>query len=279
MPASSRPARCSLREFAFIDTIHRRFGRASPSVIDGIGDDAAAVRPPAGSLLLLTTDLVAEGVHFDLRTATFEDVGYKVAVANLSDIAAMGGQPLHVLVSMAVPSRSRPSNLCELYRGIRLACKPHGVVLIGGDTSASSQGLFVNLTVTGRARTDRLLRRHGARVGDHLYVTGTLGDSLAGLQILSASRISTPAARRQQVPPAYRFLIRRHFRPTPRLEAGAWFAHHRMGTSAIFLSDGLGADLRHLCEQAKVGPEVDEAALALSQACRVDAKTAGLVPY
>lgn len=256
-----------LAEFPLIADLTRRFGTTGPSVLRGIGDDAAILRPPSGNLVLLTTDLLAEGVHFDLSTATFEDIGYKAAVANLSDIAAMGGVPRYLLVSLAIPVGHTQNDIRRLYQGMMSACRPYHVELIGGDTSASRQGLFINLTLTGSAKPGRALTRSGAKVGDLLYVTGTLGDSLAGLQLLTGVRGKPVRAGNGLSKEARRYLVERHLRPTPRLAFGQLLAKHRLATSAIDLSDGLSGDLVHICKQSRVGAELDMLTLPLSPAC------------
>lgn len=259
-----RPPR--LAEFPLIRDLARRFGKTGASVRCGIGDDAAVLRAAPGDLLI-TTDLLAEGIHFDRTTAGFEDIGYKAAVANLSDIAAMGGTPSHLLVALAIPAGCSRSDIHRLYRGLMQACRPHRVELVGGDTSASKQGLFVSLTLTGTVKPGRALTRSGARVGDLLYVTGTIGDSLAGLRLLAArakgrrrTSVSLDAKDR-------RHLIGRHLRPTPRLAVGRLLAERRIATAAIDVSDGLSGDLVHICDQSDVGVEIQASALPLSPAC------------
>ncbi|MCX5724227.1 MAG: thiamine-phosphate kinase, partial [Nitrospirae bacterium] len=219
MASKARPKpRSAIREFDLIRTLQQRHSRNDPSVIRGIGDDAAVVTSKASQWSLLTTDLLAEGIHFDLRTATMADIGFRAASANLSDIAAMGGRPQYLLVSLAIPRTGTSNQVHQLYQGMMAACRPHHVALIGGDTSASAGGWFISVTLVGMVPPRKALFRNGARSGDLLYVTGTVGDSLAGLMLLNEPpskkqrpRVTALSTRHKQ------FLIGRHLHPTARL--------------------------------------------------------------
>ena len=277
MASSARPkATSQIREFDLIRTLQHRYGAGGASIIRGIGDDAAAIVPSMDRWQLLTTDLLTEGIHFDLLTAGCSDIGFRAAAANLSDIAAMGGTPHYMLVSVAIPRNGTSRDVQQLYRGMMAACRPHKIRLIGGDTSASAGTWFISITLIGSVTPGRAIFRSGARVGDDLYVTGTLGDSLAGFKLLRHAhrRAKTPSLPTRQ----RALLIRRHLRPTARIAEGQWLSIHGWATAAIDVSDGLSGDLRHICEKSHVGADINLSALPLSPACRAYAKSTGQNP-
>ena len=273
-------ARSTIREFDLIRALHQRHGHRTSSVIQGIGDDAAVITSRAGQWTVLTTDLLTEGIHFDLHTATMADIGFRAAAANLSDVAAMGATPQYLLVALAIPRAGSRQHVLQLYRGMMAACRPHQVQLIGGDTSASGGGWFLGLTLIGVVPPRMALFRSGARIGDYLYVTGTIGDALAGLKLLNELpprsnrhlRTAALSARHRE------FLIGRHLRPTARVAEGRWLSANRFASSAIDISDGLSGDLRHISKESHVGVELDLGALPLSPACRAYAASRRLDP-
>ena len=267
MASSARPqAGSTLQEFKLIRALKRHYGAPTARVVRGIGDDAAVIMPRRTDRYLLTTDLLAEGVHFDRATAAFADVGFRAAAANLSDIAAMGGIPEFLLVALAIPRDGTVRHVEQLYAGLMAACRPHRVRLIGGDTSASKDGWFIGITLVGSAGAKRILYRSGAKAGDDLYVTGTLGDSRAGLGLMQ--RVRGKGQGRSLSPGHRQFLVLRHLRPTARIREGQWLANSGWATSAIDLSDGLSGDLRHVCAESRVGANIELSALPISSACR-----------
>lgn len=234
-----------LGEFELIDLFTRTLPLRGEGVLVGVGDDAAVLRPPRGERLVATADAIFEGVHFDRR---FEppDVGWKALAVNLSDLAAMGARPLWALVALALPRATRPERVAGIARGLGACARRHGVTVVGGNVSRARQ-LSLTVTVVGAAAHP--LRRDGARPGDVLLLSGTVGDAALGLR-----RGASPS------------LARRQRRPTPRLALGR--ALHGIASAAIDVSDGLVQDLGHLCRASNVGAIVRLEDVPLSAAYR-----------
>ncbi len=254
-----------LGEFGLIEKI----ARATPSgrgVRLGIGDDAAWVASTSGSCLI-TSDLLLEGVHFDLHWTTLFALGHKTLAVNLSDIAAMGGIASYLSLSLGIPTHYESEDVEEFYRGITSLSVKSGVALVGGDTSAADS-LIISACVIGQAPT-RPVTRRGAKVGNDIYLTGTVGDSGLALTLLKSKR-AQPAGK------AFAYLLSRHNKPTPRLAAGALLARKRLATAMIDVSDGLLQDLGHICQASGVGAVIWEEKLPLSRAYRALAGNDGL---
>ncbi len=275
-----RQADLPIKEFDLIRSLAGRYARHAPGLIQGIGDDAAVIEPSARTWWHITTDLLAEGIHFDLKTAPLESIGYRAAMANLSDMAAMGAVPRYLLISLAIPKTLKQSHVQRLYTGLMRVCRRYDIALVGGDTSASKAGLFLSITLVGTTSERRALFRHGAKSGDQIFVSGTLGDSLAGLRLLTGNTGSRSSRRRHTLLSRThrQFLIRRHFRPTARVAEGQWLNNARLASAAIDLSDGLSGDLRHICHESGVGAEVSLDNIPISPACRAYARAVGVSP-
>jgi len=253
-----------LGEFGLIDRIVKTASYNTKRAPIGIGDDAAALLLSPSATLLATTDMLIEGVHFDLMTTDLYSLGWKAAAVNLSDIAAMGGVPRFCLTALGIPSSMTVEQVDEFYRGFANCVRKYGTVLVGGDTCSSRKGLIISVTVLGEAEKKHAITRSGARPGDLLYVTGTLGNSGAGLEILKnriGGRVQGPGKTRNSMTGK---LIDRHLRPIPRVEWGRRLATARVASAMIDVSDGLSSDLGHLCAQSAVGAKVFAERIPLS---------------
>ena len=232
-----------LGEFGLIDRIAARIAH-SPGVTIGVGDDAAAVAPTPGHLTLVTTDMLIEGIHFDLSFTSAAELGRKSLAVNLSDIAAMGGKPRHALLSLALPRSLTVEFLDDFIDGLLGLAAEYDVALIGGDTCASPGGLVISLTVMGEQLPERVVRRDGARPGDLVFVTGTLGDAALGLELLKAGVLRGEGVARQLNPP-------------PRVREGLALAATGLPTAMIDVSDGLLADLGHILRLSGAGARLE----------------------
>ena len=252
-----------LGEFGIIERISR-MRTSSRGVRIGIGDDCAWVEHRAGSSLI-TADLLIEGVHFDLTWTSLFALGYKSLAVNLSDIAAMGGVPAYAILSLGIPAKFDSRQIDEFYRGFNRLARKWQVALIGGDTNIAPS-LIISVCLIGTPPA-RPVRRNGAKVGDDIYVTGTLGDSALGLeQLRNKSRSANQVA--------VRLLLARHHQPTPRLSAGALLAREKLATAMIDISDGLLQDLGHICQASNTGAVIWNDRLPLSSAYRALCGTA-----
>jgi thiamine-monophosphate kinase len=242
-----------LGEFGFIDRIAARVA-GGRGVITGIGDDAAVTDLTPGMQLLTSTDMLLEDVHFCHSWHEPYRLGRKSLAASISDIAAMGGIPRWSLLSLAIPAGTPLEFLDEFTRGYLAMAGEHGVALIGGDTCSSKHGLAVSVTIMGEQSPERILRRSGARPGDDIWATGTLGDAALGLSLLEGGgAITSPPFQGEGWGEAERILISRLLDPTPRTAAGIALAESELVTAMIDISDGILADFRHIAEQSGVG--------------------------
>jgi thiamine-monophosphate kinase len=244
-------------------------------VVLGVGDDCAILDIGGESWLLATCDSQVEGVHFTLQTSSPEEIGRKALAINLSDIAAMGGEPRYALVSLVLPKQLHVTVLDGVYAGLRQEAERYATALVGGNIAGAGRGeqLVIDITLLGTVERGHALTRSGARVGDTIFVTGTPGDSATGLHTLLH-----PDKRYPQ--DAQEVVRARHRTPQPRIQEGRALARLAPGavTAMIDVSDGLSGDLGHICERSKAGARIEAARLPLSPAMRAIAASAGRDP-
>lgn len=241
-------------EFGLIKHLTENFSFENPSTEISIGDDGAVINPE-NKKVVLTTDILAEGVHFNLGYVPLKHLGYKAVVVNLSDIAAMNATPTQILVSLAISNRFPVEALEEIYAGIALACKHYKVDLIGGDTTSSSSGLIMSITAIGLESSENIIKRNGAKPNDLLVVTGDLGGAYIGLQILEREHaVFLANPNMQPEMEGYDYILERQLKPEARTDIKKTLKELDIQpTSMIDVSDGLSSEILHLSDQSKVG--------------------------
>lgn len=250
----------SLGEFGLIRHLTDNLPLSNSSTLRGVGDDCAVMHYDGDKDILVTTDLLLENVHFDLTYVPLKHLGYKSAIVNFSDVFAMNGVPRQITVSLGVSSRFTVEHIEELYDGIRLACEVYGVDIVGGDTSASHQGLVISITCIGEALRDNIVYRDGARPTNLICVSGDLGAAYMGLQLLEREKVAS-AGRKDFVPDfaGKEYLVQRQLKPEARRDIVAAFAAEGIKpTSMMDISDGLSSELMHICKESHTGCRVYE---------------------
>ena len=266
-----------LGEFGLIDRLTEDFPMENRSTVKGVGDDAAVLEYP-DTEVLVTTDMLLEGVHFDLTYMPLKHLGYKSAVVNFSDIYAMNGTPRQITVGLGVSSRFTVEHLEALYSGIRLACEIYGVDLVGGDTTSSRSGLVISITCIGDAKKGTVVGREGAKDTDLICVSGDLGAAYMGLQLLE--REKTASAGQKDFVPRFEgkeYLVERQLKPEARKDIIAELAKEGiLPTSMIDISDGLSSELLHLCKASGTGCRVYEDRIPIDYQTAVMAEELGM---
>lgn len=240
-------------------------------VVVGPGDDAAVIEPERGSLEVLTTDAQIEGVHFDRRFVPSDAVGHRALAVNLSDLAAMGARPRAALLSLALPDALDIDDLDGLVRGLLAVAERHRVALIGGNITRSPGPLMVDVTATGSVRPRRAIKRDGARPGDEVYVTGSIGDAAVGLRVLQANvltSVGSSGAFQNDDGRAAHGCCERYLRPEPRVRAGLLLGGNRAASACVDLSDGLADGVRQLADSSDVGIVLDADAIPITADAR-----------
>lgn len=242
-----------ISEQVFLDWLKERFNQKNDNGLIGIGDDCAVVPVSKTKSLLYTCDSLVENIHFKLKYTTPIQIGQKAINVNVSDIASMGAVPKYCLVSLFLPKKISSNFVIKLYDGLQIAGHEFGVTIIGGNTSSSNK-LAIDIFMIGEAKSNQLLTRNKAKPGDLICVTGTLGDSAAGLKLLNSKNVSFKRGRLAKLD--FEYLINRQLEPTARLKESQQIIKTGGATSMVDLSDGLSTDINHICDLSRVGVEI-----------------------
>ena len=244
-----------LGEFGLIERLTKDLTLHNQSTIKGVGDDAAVMQYDNNSLILLTNDILIEGVHFDLTYTPLKHLGYKAGVVNFSDIYAMNGIPRQLVVGLGVSNRFSVEALDEFYEGLRLACQHYGVDLVGGDTSSSKAGMFISISVVGEVSKDEVVYRNGAQLNDLICVTGDLGAAYMGLLLLEREKqVYLANPNMQPELKGNDYVLERQLKPEARKDIIRLLHEANIKpTAMIDISDGLASDILHICEQSNKG--------------------------
>ena len=259
MNTTKRTEISSLGEFGLIEQITKELTTSNKETVKGTGDDAAILQFSNDEEVLVTTDLLMEGIHFDLTYFPLKHLGYKAVVANISDIYAMNGTPKQITVSLALSRKFCIEDVEELYSGMRLACQQYGVDIVGGDTSSSLTGLAISITAIGTAPKGTVVKRNGSKETDLICVTGNLGAAYMGLQLLEREKIATAGKDMQPDFQGKEYILERQLKPEARKEILEKLREENVRpTAMIDISDGLSSELMHICKQSGVGCRIYE---------------------
>ncbi len=267
-------------EFGLISHLTRSFSLKNAETKTGIGDDAAVISP-RNRQMVITTDLLMEGVHFDLMYTPLKHLGYKAVVVNLSDVYAMNAEPRQITVSIGISGKFKVEHLESLYEGIRLACERYGVDLVGGDTTSSYTGMVISITAIGRASKEELTYRGGSGKHDVICVSGDLGGAYMGLQILKReNKLFQEDVSFEPDLSKYEYIVGRQLKPEARRDIIRFFREKQIRpTSMIDISDGLSSDLLHLCHHSETGCRIYQDKIPIVQETYTTAEEMQLEPF
>jgi thiamine-monophosphate kinase len=264
----------TLGEFGLIEHLTNDIQLTQKTSVKGVGDDAAVI-DNTDKKTLVATDILLEGIHFDLTYVPLKHLGYKAAIVNFSDIYAMNGTPQQIVVSLGISNRFCVEDIDALYEGIKLACKMYDVDLVGGDTSSSLTGLTINVACIGYADENQIVYRNGAKNTDLIFVSGDLGAAYMGLQLLEREKLVFDG--RPDFQPDFagkEYLLERQLKPEARKDIVKLLAENRITpTAMIDISDGLASDMLHICKQSKVGCVIYEERIPIDYQTALMAET------